>query len=403
MLFALLLVPQALGHPETRLSSVTPQPAGFGVVVAGIGDVDGDGTPDLAIGDRDPRPDAWRPDPLWVISGANGRLLFRDPGVVLALSAAGDLNHDGCPDILVGGQDGARVLSGRDGKCLLTMQLEHTRHAGRTVDTLNDLDGDGRKDFLIVGDTRLGIFSSSNGVLLRSLEWTEPLSPFLWMGPPVCTVGDLNGDGATDIAVPYQVLDKGHELQVEILSSKTLWSILSIRPQAPGNSNCNGPFGTCVAPIEDVDRDGRPDVIVTWTDSWAGIYSGATGKLVRTFPELAPGGYLEGFGASAASLGDVNQDGTPDIAVGCAEDVDAGDQYYAAVFDGASGKVLRFIQQPDFPGKYHVVTSAGDLDGDGVKDLVVSIWEDSLVSVVSGRSFQVIREFRRPEVPARPR
>src|SRR6185436_4738640 len=119
-------------------------------------------------------------------------------------------------------------------------------------------------------------------------------------------------------------------------SGAQLWST----PFAPTRDA----LGSAVAFVGDVDGDGRSDVLAgarqpfTGGIGYARLYSGATGAVLRQFTPVAP---LRGFGTSVAAAGDINYDGVPDFAVG-APDSTTGSTASGVVhlFSGATGTVL---------------------------------------------------------------
>lgn len=137
----------------------------FGESIAFMGDVNGDGSDDLAIGN----PDDYGLFPgvgsVSVWSGSSGARLWRVSGgqgpeeFGAAVSRAGDINGDGRQDVLVGvpgrsrygpGTGSARVYHGATGAMLggVDGQAAHDR-LGTSVTPLGDVDGDGRADFAV--------------------------------------------------------------------------------------------------------------------------------------------------------------------------------------------------------------------------------------------------------------
>jgi glucose/arabinose dehydrogenase len=115
--------------------------------------------------------------------------------------------------------------------------------------------------------------------------------------------------------------------------------------------------------VGDVNHDGIPDII-TGPGPGAGpnvkVIDGATGGLIRNFFALPP----RFLGGVYVAAGDVNGDGFADIIVG------AGTGSVITVFDGATGGLIRAFSAlpPGFRGGLSV--AAGDLNGDGRADII---------------------------------
>jgi hypothetical protein len=134
-------------------------------------------------------------------------------------------------------------------------------------------------------------------------------------------------------------------------------------------------LGSSVAFVGDLDGDGHDDWAATLNDGGARLrfVSGAFG--VTLFEVGYPGNCC----GPIAAVGDLNADGYVDVLVGTSD----GEQGKPArAFSGADGAVLLTLNPPQNTTFAAAVSSAGDLDGDGVPDLLVGSPGDSFTSGV---------------------
>jgi FG-GAP-like repeat len=195
-----------------------------------------------------------------------------------------------------------------------------------------------------------------------------------FFGWAVSELRDVNGDGVTDVVVGEVDGGPKHRGRVWVYSGRT-GKLLFRRHGRAGEQN-----GYAIADAGDVNGDGVPDLIVGASGTSAGhgavyVYSGRTGRLLfRIHGERGNAAFGQFF---VAGVGDVNGDGIPDVYVGDYASSNAGQAGgFAAVYSGADGALLHAWRgaagQGLGPGR-----SAGDVNGDGVPDIVVGSYTSS--------------------------
>lgn len=301
----------------------------YGFSVAGVGDVNGDGILDVAIGDPEfggisPGKQGYTD----VRSSADGSLLRHVSGLGIdddfgwSVSAAGDVNLDGFPDWVVGaietsdftpGNGYARVLSGATGALLFHLTGGGPLF-GSDVEAAGDVDLDGRPDVLV------GRGGGAGGVQLRSgatgtALWSKVGPTGSQFGWSLAAAGDVDADGTADVAVgaPGKALAR-------VLRLTDGAQVLTLA--GPASSN----FGTSVAGPGDVDGDGHADLVVgakwasdgaTFSTGAAFVHSGRDGSLFQSYFGAATSDF---YGFAVAALGDVDGDGFGDAAIGATQE-----------------------------------------------------------------------------------
>lgn len=225
---------------------------------------------------------------------------------------------------------------------------------GLSLTGLGDVNGDGVADLVVgaPGVERVFVISGANRSVIRTLSDPENLSGNRF-GYGVAALGDINGDGVDDLAVG-----------------------------APGPSPSPIPLPCPIAPCPPPAPElGR-----------AFIFSGATGAMLS---KLVPSDEFVGFGVEVAPLGDVNGDGTPDVAAGM---MAFGQPSIFGKVYGFSGATGAMLWARDEPGGKQLgsmgmrLQRISDINGDGRADLLAGapfhdVNPDPAVSILAGEAY----------------
>lgn len=329
---------------------VGPEHETSGLFLA-TGDFDGDGFDDVAVSVTDVGPS--HEGTLHVIHGARERLhgtvLIESIAPALGgirpvrVASAGDLDRDGCDDLLVGGGGAARIVRGRRERWIGAVSpaatISGSYFTGWSLSGAGDLDGDGAPDIVVGDDARIGVFYGPDLFRDRSLDDADAritIARVEWYG--VSAGFDLDGDGLSDLVVP------GSGAVQVFYGSRVQWtgslgpddaSVVLTGVQAderPGASTSAG----------DADGDGRDDLLI-----------GAPNHGDENAPQGLIGRVYRVHGA---------------VAGGSLEHADG-------IWDG------RVMPAPDYPGPRGpdsygemlglAVAQDGDFDGDGLADALL--------------------------------
>lgn len=393
-------------EPTTILKEWTGEAGNdqFGWIARSIGDVDGDHAPDFVTSAPGHTTGGAHAGRIYVYSSKTGTLLWKADGAKndqlgVGIEAAGDVNGDGAGDVIAAAPRGgyARIYDGRTGTVLFTVKGDHVYEMfGRHVAGLGDVNGDHVPD-VIVGAPggpsapadfagRAYIFSGKDGSQLFTLNGARAGDQF------GAAVSGSSVNGRIFIVVGAPLAGDAHVGRTYVYTALTHTPAFTIEADATGNA-LGGMF---VAIPGDMDRDGTEDVYASdWSNEAKGVstgriyvHSGKTGRQILTLTGETAG---EGFGTSQSTAGDVDGDGTPDLIVGSWQYSGAavgGGRAY--LYSGKTGRLLKTFtcRTPGDTFGFDAV-GMGDIDGDGMVDLLITSGWSAVKGFHSGRVFLI--------------
>jgi Ca2+-binding RTX toxin-like protein len=395
---------------------------GSGNLVSGAGDINGDGIDDLIIGAEGADPNGQGSGQSYVVfcrregfaasinlSDLNGSNGFALNGIGAydnsgdSVSGAGDINGDGIDDLIIGAP----------------FASPNGNYSGQSYVVF------GRRE-PFAAELNLSELNGSNGFALNGIAW------FDLSGNSVSGAGDINGDGIDDLIIGASLADpnsvESGQSYVVFGRREPFAAELNLSELDGSNGFAlNGiaewdRLGISVSGAGDIDGDGIDDLIVGASGaSPNGNYTGQSYVVFGSRSGFAAsinlsdlngsnGFALNGIaggdelGISLRGAGDINGDGIDDLIIGAREaspnGVESGQSYvvfgrregFAAEFNlsvlnGSNGFALNGIAAYDNSG--NSVSGAGDINGDGIDDIIIGAWGASPNGNYSGQSYVV--------------
>jgi len=348
-----------------------------------IGDLDGDGKPDLAVANASSASVSVFRNTSSSGSIASGSFATKvdfTPGSNPLSVAIGDLDGDGKPELAVANYNSATVSVFRNtsssGTVTFNTKVDFTTGSGPFSVAIGDLDGDGKADLAVAnfGATTVSVLrnTSSSGTVSfgTKVDFTAETNPVSM------AIGDLDGDGKPDLAVA-----NFGSARVSVFRNTSSSGSITTSSFATKVNFTTGTSPRSVV-IGDLDGDGKADLAV----ANAGSASVSVFHNTSSSGSIASGSFADKVdftttpNATSVAIGDLDGDGKPDLVA----TIDGSPSVSVFRNTSSSGSIASgsFAIKVDFTtGTNPLSLAIGDLDGDGRPDLAVANYSASTLSV----------------------
>ncbi|MCU0321372.1 MAG: FG-GAP-like repeat-containing protein, partial [Chitinophagaceae bacterium] len=360
-----------------------------------IGDLDGDGLPDLAIANSNSTTISVYRNTS--ISGSISLSSFA-PKVDIIVGgnpyavAIADIDGDGKSEIASAnfGDNNVSILrntstSGTIAASSFATKVDFATGTNPVALAINDLDGDGKPDIVAVNwfsNTLSILRNSSTTVTINTSSFVAKVDFATGIAPWSLAINDLDGDGKPDLAVVNRT-----DNTASVYRNTSSTGILNTSSFAAKVDFATGTLPLSIA-IGDLDGDGKPDLAVSnYNSSTVSVFRNTSSSgSIGTGSFTTKVDFLTGLEPYALAIGDVDGNGKPDLAV--ANRTAGTLSVIRNIATSGSINSASFAPKQDFTAASMPYSVAiGDLDGDSKPEIAIGNYGSNSVSIYRNTDF----------------
>jgi phosphodiesterase/alkaline phosphatase D-like protein len=284
--------------------------------------------------------------------------------------AIGDLDGDGKPDVAVVNENATSMSIFRNispsGGLSLDTKVDFTTGSTPTDIIIGDLDGDGKSDVVVTNwnSGTISVFRNTGASGL--IAFAAKVDFTTGNSPNKIVIGDMDGDGKLDLAIT-----NSNGNSVSIFRNTSTSGTISLAARV---DLATGGFPIGIA-VGDLDGDGKPDLLVANNNSGISVIRNTSASGAVSFASRVD--LTAGLSPIDVALADADGDGKLDLIV-----ANRDENNVSVFRNTSTSGSLSFATKVDFStgsSPYYLVV--GDLDADGKTDIVVTISSSNIVSV----------------------
>ena len=339
---------------------------------AAIGDMDGDGKGDIIVANYSSNTVS-----VFRNTSIGGAVSFAAKvdfitGTNPTTLAIGDIDGDGKLDIAVGNYTSNKVSvfrnTGSNGSISFATKVDFVAYSIPTSVAIGDVDGDGKLDMVITNNNGINISVFRNKSQIGTINFETRLDVGTGTNPFAMALGDIDGNGKIDLAFT-NYMNTNFSVKLNI-STRGIIDLAFKVDIATGTNPSSLAIG-------DLDGDGKLDLAVTnYSSNSVSVYRNTGTNGTVSFATKVD--FTTGTNPKSVSIGDIDGDGKPDLTI-----TNYNSNSVSIFRNTCISGTISFASKVDFTAGTNPNSAAiGDLDGDGKPDLAITNEGSNSVSVL---------------------